>query len=437
MSANKNVFCNTPWYELQIYWDGSFGICCQESHKLHNDDQRYNIANMTINEWFNSDQVKKFRLEMFDNQMSSACSVCEWEEDHNNNTNSRRIRGMHKSVIFMSAFDASFQQSPGFKHFEHSRQNQGHTTTQPIDLHVDLGNYCNLACKMCNPRASSTIASQHVKWGIVSDQKYVGQNWTKDPVVWQSFKDQILAISRLNNIHFMGGETLLTDRFDDFVDSMIEARRFDLCFSFVTNGTVYKPELIEKLKKFRRVGIEISIEAVDDINAYVRQGTDTQKVIDNIQRYVSKCNNTSVTVTLRPAPSLLTIGSYVTLLEFALKHQLLIKANYCVTPEFLNIRYLPDNAKKLYIQKYQQFLDTMQPSHSPVEFSASDPNYYQTVIYNYAKTCIEMLSTPAPADSDQRHRQLVEHCRRWDNVYKLNARTLYPELENIWDQYEY
>ena len=435
MLVNKNVFCNTPWYELHIYWDGSFGICCQESHKLHNNDIRYNIANMGIMDWFNSKPATQFRLSMFDNQMSSACSTCKIEEQHGGH--SRRIRSNQKSVIFMSAFEPSFQQSPGFKHFEYSKNNLGHTNTQPVDLHIDLGNFCNLACKMCNARASSTIASQHVKWGIKQDQKYLGQDWTKDKTVWNNFKNQLLEIPGLNNIHFMGGETLLTDRLEDLVDTMIEHQRFDLCFSFVTNGTVYRPELIDKLKKFRRVGIEISMETVDERNSYVRQGTDTQSVLKNIELYQQLCNNTSITVTLRPAPSLLTVGTHVGMLEYALEKKLLVKTNFCNEPKFLDIRYLPTDVKELYKEKYQTFLEQLPVNTLDGTTSASDPNNYQSVIKHHAQTCVDMLNTDLPADADFQHQQLVEHCSRWDQVYNHNARTLYPELAEIWDQYGY
>lgn len=434
MLPNKNVFCNTPWYEIHIYWDGSYGICCQESEKLHNNDKQYNIKNMSLTEWFNSEPARKFRLTMFDNQMSNICSSCWHQEQHNGN--SRRIRGNQKSVIFMSAFNDSFTQSPGFIHFEHSKDHHGYTDTYPIDLHIDLGNYCNLACKMCSAQASSTIASQHVKWNIVSDRKYLGQNWTQDQTTWNSFKQQLLNIPNINNIHFMGGETLLTDRFDDLVDTMIQHQRFDLCFSFVTNGTVYKPGLIEKLKQFRRVGIEISMETADSVNEYVRQGTNNSLVFDNIQKFVSHCNNSSITVTLRPAPSLLTIGSHISMLEYALENKLLIKATFCTSPEFLDIRYLPMDVKKLYLEKYKKFIHKL-PADSNKNFSSSDPNYYRQTLYNHTSTCINILNTDNPADTLQKHRELVEHCRRWDKVYKLDARSTHPELMELWDRYDY
>ena len=274
---------------------------------------------MSIPEWFNSEPVNRFRREILEHKKLSECQRCYKEELYNGD--SRRLRSNQKSVIFtQQAFEHSLQQSPAYKEFEYSHQHQGKTQTWPIDLHIDLGNFCNLACKMCNSQASSTIASQEVRWGIESSRQYLGTDWTRNIDVWNNFKNQLLQLSGLKNIHFMGGETLLTDRFEDLVDFMTMHERFDVCFSFVTNGTVFRPELINKLKRFSRVGIEISIETVDEHNAYQRQGTDTNLVLENIQKFVTLCNGTSMTVSLRPAPSILTIGYYASLLRYALKN---------------------------------------------------------------------------------------------------------------------
>ena len=125
----------------------------------------------------------------------------------------------------------------------------------------------------------------------------------------------------------MGGETLLTPRFEQLVDHFLAQNRRDVCFSFVTNGTVFNPSLLEKLSEFKRVGIEVSIETVDQHNDYIRQGTDTQQVLQNIDRYLLYANNTSITVALRPAPSALSVGYYNGLLTYALEKQLIVKSN--------------------------------------------------------------------------------------------------------------
>lgn len=428
--SNAGVFCNTPWYELHIYWDGSLGICCQEAHKLYT-DHSYNIATMTIAEWFNSEPVRDFRQRILKDSRLSECSRCYTEEDSGGV--SRRQRANQKSVIFTQAFGPSFEQSPGRKHFDDS----GLTATQPIDVHIDLGNYCNLACKMCNAQASSRIAAQEVKWGIQSSQKFLGSDWTRDPVVWDSFKQQLLAIPRLNNIHFMGGETLLTDRFEDLVDTLTKHRRFDTCFSFVTNGTVFRPELLAKLIKFRRIGIEVSIETVDQHNAYQRQGTDTAQVLHNIDRYLEVCNGTNITVSLRPAISALTIGYFGGLLNYALQHKLIVKSLQVNTPRFLDPMILPSYTKQQYAAQYHEILQKLDTDGSTQDYNASDPNNYKLVVRSQAQMCINMLQQTSPDDTDQLRGQFVEHCKKWDKIYNLDARALYSELDAVWDQYGY
>jgi organic radical activating enzyme len=435
--SNSNIFCSTPWYEIQIYWDGSLGICCQEAHKLYQPtDTQYNIASMSILDWFNSEPVKKFRTGMLGDKRLTECRRCYTEEDHDGN--SRRLKSNQKSVIFTrTAFDESFQQSPGHRHFLNSKLDQGTTTTHPIDMHIDLGNFCNLACKMCGPRASSTIAAQEVKWGIESSRQYLGTDWTRDQQVWNNFKQQLLELPKLNNIHFMGGETLLTDRLEDLVDTMIEHRRFDLCFSFVTNGTIFRPTLLDKLKLFRRVGIEVSIETIDDHNAYQRQGTDTGLVLENIKRYQQWCNGTSVTVALRPAPSLLSIGYYTELLQYALDNQFIVKSNLCYAPRFLSGEILPDSVKKLYQSKYHKFLDQLADVQVDTDYNASDPNNHRRAAKEQANMCLSVLQTPTPDDSQEQLARLVRHCERWDRVYGYDARELYPEFQEILDEYGY
>jgi MoaA/NifB/PqqE/SkfB family radical SAM enzyme len=437
VTPNKNIFCNTPWYEIHIYWDGSLGICCQESDKLYDPaEKKYNIATMSIMDWFNSDPVKQFRTRMLGSSRIKQCTRCYIEEDHGGN--SRRLKSNQKSVIFnRTAFEHSIQQSPGYKHFLFSSEQQGQTNTHPIDMHIDLGNFCNLACKMCGPRASSTIAVQQVKWGIETSRQYLGNDWTRDSTVWENFKQQILQIPNLNNIHFMGGETLLTDRLEDLVDTMIAHERFDLCFSFVTNGTVFNERLLKKLQKFRRVGLEISIETVDEHNAYQRQGTNTDLVLSNIDKYLTWCDQTSVTVALRPAPSLLTIGYYHNLLQYALNRQLIVKSNLCYSPRFLSAEILPADIKALYKTNYEKLLEQLQSVDVDNDFNASDPHNFSAVIKEHALMCLSILESPTPDDSETQLEAMVRHCERWDQVYGYDARKLYPEFANILNRYGY
>lgn len=437
---DQRIFCNAPWYELHIYWDGSLGFCCQEYHKVYEESKssEYNVKSMTIKDWFDSEPMRQTRMNMFGDQLNSICRRCYFEEKHG--STSRRHRSNQKSVIFTrTAFLESYQQSPGHKKFEHSKNNNGEYDGMPVDLHIDLGNYCNLACKMCNPKASSVIAAQYVKWGDKTAAQYVGTDWTRDQEVWTRVVDEIASIKKLKNVHFMGGETLITRRFEDFVDHMLSKGRTDLCFSFVTNGTTFNQSLIDKLKKFQRVGIEVSIETMDERNAYQRQGTDQSLVLSNMQRYLDQCNETSITLTVRPAISSLTIGTYHTLLDFCLKNKLVVKSLFVIRPDYLDIRALPDDVRKFYILPYRELIDRyeLQDVDVSVDYNESDPNQIKRIVKNQIDQCIDILESPRLPDSETRLKDLVSWCKKWDPIYGYDALSIYPELEEIFVEHGY
>ena len=374
---------------------------------------------------------------MLSDRRVSACRRCYVDEDASGH--SRRLKSNAKSVIFTrQAFDQSWRQSPGHEHFVASDQLDGYTSTLPIDLHIDLGNYCNLACKMCNPRASSTIAAQQVRWGQESSRQYLGTDWTRDDRVWQDFLRQLLEIPSLKNIHFMGGETLLTPRTAQVVDWFISHDRQDVCFSFVTNGTVYPHELMEKLIGFDRVGIEVSIETMTEHNRYQRQGTDNALVLENIQRFRQWTRYPHVSVALRPAPSILTVGHYHTLLDFALSNQLVVKSNLCTEPSFMRVELLPQEVKSLYRDRLDSWASGVDwPATDGGDFNASDPNNCSQILREQVNMIRTLLDRPCPADSETELERLVRHCERWDRTYGLDARQFYPELSDIFQRHAY
>lgn len=425
---SKDIFCSAPWYELHIYWDGGLGFCCQEASKLYpsSENKKYNVASMSIREWVNSQPMTRLREDIKDNTKLSTCSHCYTEERYNGT--SRRHRTNQKSVIFTRInFKESYEQSPGINKFKGIEP-----IPMPIDLHIDLGNYCNLTCKMCWPVASSSIAVQEVKWGNLEAKQYVGSDWTRDQGVWDRVVAEIASIPKLSNVHFMGGETLITPRFKDFVRAMLDANRTNIGISFVSNGTHYDPELNEMLRSFKRVGIEISIESLTPHNRYQRQGTDTQVVLDNISRYIKA----GFEVTLRPAISALTIGSYYTLLEYALKHKLLVKGLIAETPPRMHPAVIPREIRQTYAQPYLDLLAKYSLTDSTAtDYNESDSNQYRRVVQEQIERTLQLLNDDTRPEANLR--DLVSHCSKWDNVHGYNAIELYPELAEIFKLYGY
>ena len=133
----------------------------------------------------------------------------------------------------------------------------------------------------------------------------------------------------------------------------------------------------------------------------------------------------------------MTIGYYTELLQYALDNQFVVKSNLCYKPRFLNVEILPEEIKTKYQIKYRKFLAQFTDVHTANEYNASNPNNFKLIIKEQAEMCLSALQTPTPPDSMEQLEAMVRHCERWDRVYGYDARVLYPECRDIFDQFNY
>ena len=107
------------------------------------------------------------------------------------------------------------------------------------------------------------------------------------------------------------------------------------------------------------------------------------------------------------------------------------------SPRYLDIVVLPDHIKAAYLPAFDQLLDELATVNTTADYNASDPNNVLQVIKDQVTQCRVALLTPQPSDAKQQLAQLVQQCKKWDQVYNLNAREIYPELVEIWDRHGY
>ena len=416
---DQKIFCSVPWTNTHIYWDGSFGLCCSEREPPHNEPDIYNIKNLTVGEWYNQPPMQAKRIAIKSNEPIQGCRDCYKEELHGHE--SRRIRENYKTVIFTEqAFDRSYQQSPMRDAFTVT------TDRQPIDWHIDLGNECNLACKMCNPRASSKISSLYQKWKLI-DQT-ANNNWTTDDQSWQSFKKSILQTPNLNRLHFMGGEPLLNKKFVELLDFLIECQLTDISISFVSNGTMVYDNIIRKLKKFKSCDIEISLESVKPNNHYIRQGSDTNDIKKTVKQLISNRTD-NFNVVLRTVPQLLNVNNYHELINWAWQNQIAIVSIPLTEPEYLQISVLPLALRKGLIPQYQDLLNRIKdciPERNGI-VSGRNTSEIESILARHIETIISMLSVEEPGNLQQLQAELISWLTKWDKEFGLDARDFYPE----------
>lgn len=430
---NKQIFCSVPWISFHMYRDGSFGMCCMEKHKTYKEvfSEKYNIQNMTVSDWYNSDIMKQKRLEILGNKKLTECKDCYSEENYGHE--SKRHRENLKTVIFKDRIEKSYQQSHWFERFESAKT--WNSQEAPIDWHIDLGNECNLACKMCNPNASSKIASYHKKWNIL-DQTFI--NWTNDKTSYNNFLKS-LDNSKIHNIHFIGGEPFYNKKFKEIINHLVLTNRHDVIVSFATNGTTIDLDVIEKLKMFQSVSIEISIESIKSNNHYIRQGSVTEQVKNNIL-FLNKKKSKNTNIILRTVPQLLSINTYHELILWAWENKLPIISSPLLSPSYLAINVLPVNIRQLFITEINKVIDKIKNSSIQKFKQLSTSRDISRLDLELIKECeslIRFLIEPEPADVKTQRKKLAEWLFKWDEIYNLNPFEIYPEYTEFLKEIEY
>ena len=70
--AEGDAFCILPWIHMHPWPDGRVFTCCLSEH----DAPIGNLNEMDLDECYNSDNMKSFRLDMLDNKKVSNCNRC-------------------------------------------------------------------------------------------------------------------------------------------------------------------------------------------------------------------------------------------------------------------------------------------------------------------------------------------------------------------------
>ena len=130
------------------------------------------------------------------------------------------------------------------------------------------GNVCNLRCATCGPHNSTAWQKE---LGVDKD--------ARNTVVNHSWRD--CDLSKLQWIHFNGGEPLLDDHHIDLISSHPNLSKLKLNYN--TNATVKpRPELIDIWSRCELVVLDLSLDGIGDRFEYLRFPANWETVIKNL-----------------------------------------------------------------------------------------------------------------------------------------------------------
>lgn len=414
-TPNPNIFCNIPWFELNINQDGSFDLCGCQNDKITMTPlgEEWNIKRMSIDDYWNSTRMQEKRRIKLGDTVDPMCKMCQMK-DAAGYTSTRQKENL-KSVIFQNNFSRSFQQSPHKKLFTEV------TDSNPVSLHLNIGNACNLACKMCNPEASSRIQAFQKHAGWIS-KDYDLNHWLHDETGKQHLLDWVARNKDfIQIVHLIGGEPWMIPEFKMILELLQGAGQINL--SFTTNGTSSYTDYYDLLKCFKKVEIGISIETADSSNDYIRHGSDINTIITNIEQM--KSNMSEFDYCLRTVPQWTSVTRYHTVLEQALKLRMPIDASYPARPAWLFASILPNNVKQIATQRLSDFMLKL-PVVTGVLNNTKNVNNLEIQLREEATSLINHINSEVN-DPERLRKQAAQFVKQQDAFFKQNIKDYLPE----------
>lgn len=248
----KKPQCILPWTYLELLPIGIVHPCCSNPIVLGD------IKKSSIDEIWNSDNMKKLRLRMLEDDLPDTCWHCKFLEKHGQVS----LREKYNEVL-----------KDSFETIEENTNSDGSLKEVKIEAwDFRLSNKCNFKCRICQPMLSSSINNNVII------------NCSENLNIPEFLDKQI------DNIQFMefaGGETLLMEEHYYVLDRLIKAGKTDITIWYNTNMSTlnYKGDsVLNYWRKFNpeKLKITASIDEIDNRAEYLRKGTVWQKVQENL-----------------------------------------------------------------------------------------------------------------------------------------------------------
>lgn len=160
---------------------------------------------------------------------------------------------------------------------------------------ASFDNFCNLKCVTCTPSNSTQVAAELPNDYVDTDgrtKRDFNRISLQAPDKIKFIKDTLQSVmgTEFDSLRFeiLGGEPLLNPAIFEFLDWLAEqpyANKTLLCIT--TNTTVYTEKIKQYSEKFCHIGLQFSVDGIEDTFEYLRYNSDFTKSKENIDSYYS------------------------------------------------------------------------------------------------------------------------------------------------------
>lgn len=347
MDKNKETMCVIPWVHLNFEPNGKVVPCCLTSHHNYFSGD---LNKQTIEEVWNSNNMKKLRKKFLNNEEPEICATCFDRE---------RVTGESARIFHNKDYKKVIDIIPQITEAD------GICNEMKLKYwDFRFSNLCNFKCRSCGPRYSSAWVPDAKKLGYTDQEKVWNLEQIGNKPNYDFLKDQVNHVER---IYFAGGEPLMMPEHWQILDMLVENKKFDVRICYNTNASVLTyggKNVLDYWKLWDEWKMEVwpSIDEIGERAELIRSGTVWSKVESNLKQ-ISALEN----VWIRPG---ITVGAWnVRRIPTILNHLIeigVIKEKYKYQnfffnilqhPEHYHVHILPDEYRKDTLNELKEFIE--------------------------------------------------------------------------------
>ena len=447
IASGSKTFCVLPWIHFATRPNGDMRLCCSANASGAGDNhtvglvknekgQPANFGRETPMSAWNNEYMKDVRLTMLEGKIPASCSKCIAEES----------RGVASKRIWETG--SWMEDGIDVEELIKQTEEDGTVPEKLVYLDLRLGHTCNLKCVMCSPHDSSKWVSDHkkiyplfqakeLKEQMQWDRKDFNNFWHENPDFW---KEMYAQIPNLKQVYFAGGEPLMIREHKWFLEEIIRQGYADkILIRYNTNGLLVDDEIIELWKKFKKVKVGFSIDAVGDRNYYIRYPSDW----DTIERNLHKLDNTpdNIQVSIATAIQILNIKHLADFAKWKITQNFkkvnlentvggiqagggIVNMHLLYIPTFLSIRLLPAEDKAEVRKTFAELATWLYENYR------QDEDFWKYNPYGW-KRWQAVLDFMDAEDHTSQLPAFNEYISRLDTLRGTQFELIFPELSHL------
>lgn len=283
------------------------------------------------------------------------------------------------------------------------------------------------------PRLTIPVVVDQMRW----EREKFNNFWHENPDFW---KEMYAQIPNLKQVYFAGGEPLMIREHKLFLEEIIRQGYADkILVRYNTNGLLVDDEIIDLWKKFKKVKIGFSIDAVGDRNYYIRYPSDWDTIVQNLHKLDNTPSN--IQVSIATAIQILNIKHLPDFARWKIEQNFkkvnfenvtsgieagggIFNMHLLYIPTFLSIKCLPPEDKEEVRKRFAELANWLHDNYR------QDEDYWKINPYGWRRwqAVLDFM------DSED-HTHLLpgfnEYITNMDDIRKTSAKEIFPELKHL------